>query len=420
MDQKSSLTQRVWDRVQFFLCLGVVGVLLAYLTVWHGLSGQTYDVPVVAGQESDVAIAGPKNVAIRPDSPIFHKLQIVTVHEVETTDPIVIVTGVDVASLQTSGTNGNGNGNGNGNSNANNGGHDSSDASPTSSSADSPVSFDQLNDFWQFHSAELLTIFADWQKAGDDIAFTEKQLQTVEQLARTTIDAQQLAVERLERLVQIGTDTEKDLAEAKAALHQAQLESQKDVREAQVAVQVAKREKAMLARQLALEGLQPELLVSTSRDVDIIMAEVPEGMIQHVVVGQSCLAKFFSYPDRKFGGKVLSIVPVLSKELRSLRVLFTIDDAGDVLRPGMFAEVGIGVDPRRILQVPPEAVIHIGDSDYVLVRKGDTDWAVTAVQIGEQHESGVEVFSGLNDGDEVVGKGVILLKPVIAEALRLK
>jgi len=86
----------------------------------------------------------------------------------------------------------------------------------------------------------------------------------------------------------------------------------------------------------------------------------------------------------------------------------------------MFAEIGLGIDPRSILQVPPESVVHVGESDYVLVRQNDTDWSVIEVLIGELHESGVEVFSGLEDGDQVAGKGVILLKPVIAESLRLR
>jgi len=113
-------------------------------------------------------------------------------------------------------------------------------------------------------------------------------------------------------------------------------------------------------------------------------------------------------------------VPVLSQELRSLRVLFAIDDADDLLRPGMFAEIGLGIDPRMVLHIPPESVVNIGGVDYVLVRKGDTNWQVTAVQIGELREAGVEVHGGLEDGDEIAGKGAILLKPAIAESLRVR
>ena len=408
MNPKVSLSQRASDGLQFFLCLGVVILLLAYLTVWHGLgghasddaAGETTDATAVR-RESDVSIIGTKCLAIRPDSPIYQKLHITTVKLAETTNPIVSVTGIDVASLQTNGSDG---------------------LTNTLGLTGTSVATDKLGDFWQFYSTELLMAFSDWQKADADIAFAEKQLQATKNLAEKTVEAQRLAVGRLEKLVEVGTETEKDLAEAKAELILAEIQGQKDIYEAETAIRMAQREKTTLARQLALEGLQPELLVSISRDVDIIMAEVPESMVKRVKIGQSCVARFFSYPEMNFYGKVLAIVPVLSKELRSLRVLFTIEDAGDLLRPGMFAEIGLGIDPRSILLVPSESIVHIGESDYVLVRQNDsdTDWNVTEVQIGELHETDVEVFSGLEDGDQVAGKGVILLKPIIAESLRMR
>ncbi|MCL2744427.1 MAG: efflux RND transporter periplasmic adaptor subunit [Planctomycetaceae bacterium] len=397
MSQKLYLSQRVWDGFQFFLCLGIVVLLLVYLTIWHGHDGHPHEAAEPSRQESDVSVTGPKSISICPDSPIYRKLRITAVNRSETTEPIVTATGVNVASLQ---TNGNG-------------------VDGTQNLAGTPGTV-ELSDFWQFHSTELLTTFADWQKADAEIAFAEQQLQSAVKLAGTTVEAQKAVVERLEKLVQVGTDTPKDLAEAKATLIQTEIEGQKAVYETQAALRLAQREKAALARQLTLEGLQPELLVSITRDIDIVMAEVPESMIRQVKVGQSCVALFFSCPETKFYGKVLSIVPVLSKELRSLRVLFAIEDAADSLRPGMFAEIGLGIDPRSVLHVPPESIVHIGGSDYVLVRKSDSDWIVTKVQIGELHEAGAEVHSGLEDGAQIAGKGVILLKPTIAESLRLK
>jgi len=56
----------------------------------------------------------------------------------------------------------------------------------------------------------------------------------------------------------------------------------------------------------------------------------------------------------------------------------------------------------------------------VLENAYDVASAVTPVRLGELHESGVEVHSGLEEGDHVVGRGAILLKPIIGEALRLR
>ncbi len=103
-----------------------------------------------------------------------------------------------------------------------------------------------------------------------------------------------------------------------------------------------------------------------------------------------------------------------------MRVLFAISDPHDQLRPGMFADIGLGTDARDALLIPAEAVVHVGRADYVLVSDGSGEWNVTEVQVGELHEKGVEVVDGLRAGDQVAGQGVILLKPYIIQALQAR
>ena len=188
--------------------------------------------------------------------------------------------------------------------------------------------------------------------------------------------------------------------------------------EADTAVAKAIRDEAATARQLQQAGLDPSLLTSVTSDVDIVMADVPEGLLGRVKTGQRCEAVFFGVPDTRFTGFVKSIAPVVSKDRRSLRVLFTIDDLHDQLRSGMFAEIGLGTDARETLLVPTEGVIHVGRTDYVLVATGATGaWRVAAVEVGEVREGRIEVLKGLTPGDRVLGQGAILLKPAVAKAV---
>ena len=257
-----------------------------------------------------------------PDCPLCRKLHVATVQVAQITAPVATVTGVVAASLRP--------GNGKG------------------------------NDYWQFNSPELLTAFTDWEKATADIAFAQTQLAAIKQLADTKVDAQQKLVARMKKLVAAGTDTEKDLAASQADLIQSQIQGRKDVHEAETAVRLAKRTEAALARQLQQGGLDPDLLRSTTWDVDIVMADVPEGLMSRVKIGQRCDARFFGLPEQLFPGKVRAIAPVLSKERRSLRVLFAISDPHDLLRPGMFADIGLGTDARSALLAPSEAIVHVG------------------------------------------------------------
>ena len=52
------------------------------------------------------------------------------------------------------------------------------------------------------------------------------------------------------------------------------------------------------------------------------------------------------------------------------------------------------------------------------MREGSDDWRVTEVQVGELHETSVEVLGGLHAGDKIAAHGVILLKPCIIESLQ--
>jgi hypothetical protein len=312
----------------------LTGGVLAYL-LWTPDTGP----PDSSGHqrstpEEVVRLAGPRCIFIKADSPLHRKLQVGTVKPVKITAPALNVTGLVAASLRP--------------------GHKKGP------------------DHWQFNSSELLTAFTDWQKATADIAFAETQLAQIKQLADTRLSSHQKHVARMKKLVEAGTDTEKDLAAAEAELIQSQIQGRKEVHEAETAVRLARRTEAALARQLQQAGMDPELLQSANSDLDIVMADVPEGMMSRVKLGQGCAARFFGFPNQVFAGRVRAIAPVLSRERRSLRVLFAIDDPQDQLRPGMFADIGLGTDARDSLLVPPEGVVHVGRSDYLISSSSST------------------------------------------------
>src|SRR5207302_1418836 len=122
------------------------------------------------------------------------------------------------------------------------------------------------------------------------------------------------------------------------------LDGQKDIYEAENAHRLAKRSEASLALQLEQAGLEPDLLLSATPDTDIVMADIPLGSLSYVKIGQMCKATFVGVLGQMFDGRVNRIVPVISKERHSLRVLFVIHDPDDLLRPGMLAEINLGTD----------------------------------------------------------------------------
>ena len=369
---------RVWSASQFVLALAITLAFLAYLLMPKSVPHTAEPAGPHPAANEIVQVIGPSRLRIQAGSPLDRKLDIVTARLETITDPLLMVTGRVVASMRP--------------------GKDAN--------------------FWQFDTTESLTTHSDWLKAQADIAFSVTQLERINELDAARVDAQTKVVERLTRLVEAGTDTAKDLAAEKANLLQTTIQGRKDIHEAKTAVLMAKRTEAALSRQLQQAGLEPELLRTATADMDIVVADVPEGKLSRAKVGQGCQARFFGFPKQVFSAKVNSIAPVLSKERRSLRVLFEIHDPQDQLRPGMFAEIGLGTDPRDTLLTSAEAILHIGRSDYALVADHETEWRVAEVQVGEPHHDAVEILEGLKPGDRVLGKGAILLKPLVVRSLQ--
>ena len=355
-----------------------------------------------------VRVEGPGLVHITPATPLEKRLSVVPVGSERVTVPVLNVTGSIAARLP-------------------------------------PGSGDQESR-WDFAAPEVAASYGDWLKAQADVRFAREQTKRVRELADARTGALKADVARLTKLVDIGTETARDLAKLRADLLQSEIQGNKDVHEAENAVKVAERSRDLIARQLLSNGVDPEAVSRGEPGLVLVVADVPESKVGLVREGQACEARFFSYPNQPFRGRVARLGPSVSKERRTLRVTFELDDAGGKLLPGMFADVGLGTESRDVLAVPSEAVLHIGRADYVLVVAGQDLFRVAEVQVGEPLPGGlavrpgdahgiellggaalalqkpaadsrVAILSGLKPGDRVLAAGAILLKPVAAKAV---
>jgi hypothetical protein len=357
-----------------------VGGVFVYL-LWSSTKTPSADADKRPSRPEEVVqVTGPRTLRVRSGTPLDAKLQIVTVEEASLTAPVLPVTGTTLASLRTA-----------------NG---------------------AAQDAWQFATSDLLSAFTDWQKAIVDVEFQKTQLQAVRQLAEYRVEAQKEVVERMEKLVTAGTERIKDLVAEKVNLKQFEIQGKKDVHEAENAVKVAQKTETALARQLQQAGLEPTMLRSAAAEGEIVVAEVPERVMSRVKLGMTSEVRFFGLPNRVFTGKVSSISPVISKDKRVLNVQFTVKDPENIVRPGMFAEIGLGTDKRQALLMPADGVLHVGGKDYALLGTDAGTWQITEVQTGELRGTNVEVLAGLKAGERVLGKGAILLKPAVVAAVQ--
>lgn len=275
----------------------------------------------------------------------------------------------------------------------------------------------QSNDFWQFESVEILNAFTDWQKSKADMLFSQMQLDQTKKLIEARVEAQNQRIARLEKLVIAGTDSANSLATENATQIETRLLGSKDLHDAENAVLISRRSEAATSKLLQQEGIELSLLASATSDIDIVIADVPEGRWNQVRKGQACQCKILGVPDVIFTGSLDCISPVLSKGRRALRVSFRINDPTDILRPGMFAEVGLGTEEGEALLIPADGILRIERADYVLIETDPGMWKVSEVTIGEPRNGDVEILSGISGNQNVLGKGAILSKPLVVDAI---
>ena len=138
-------------------------------------------------------------------------------------------------------------------------------------------------------------------------------------------------------------------------------------------------------------------------------AAVPEAQSANLRIAQNATASLTAFPGETFAGRVIAILPTAQTDSRTLTVRIELANRGGRLRPGMFAQVGLGGDARAALLVPSEAVIRTGTRTIVMLAAKDGRYHPAEVRTGRESGGQTEILEGLRDGEQVVASGLFLL-----------
>ncbi|MHB8348395.1 MAG: efflux RND transporter periplasmic adaptor subunit [Acidiferrobacterales bacterium] len=114
-------------------------------------------------------------------------------------------------------------------------------------------------------------------------------------------------------------------------------------------------------------------------------------------------------PGRIWKGHLNFLYPTLNPRDRTITARLSFRNAGDVLRPGMYATATIVSYPREALAVPGSAILRTGQGNYVMLAQGEGHFLPVQVSLGPQTDGWVEIRKGLNSGDRVVESAQFLL-----------
>lgn len=136
-----------------------------------------------------------------------------------------------------------------------------------------------------------------------------------------------------------------------------------------------------------------------------VAVNIPEKRIGRIRQGLPAEISVLAYPDRVFHGAVTRLNPSLDAVSRTLEARIRVDNEGQALKPGMFAEVRLLLrQEARIVRVPLAALVDRaeGQAAFVVV---DNRAREVAVKTAFLQEDSAAVESGLSAGDRVVVVG---------------
>ena len=245
-----------------------------------------------------------------------------------------------------------------------------------------------------------------------DASSEEAQLRS----AAAQVDLAKLNLERTQKLRTDGTVSQSELDTADGTLKQDQANA--DAIRATIAKKTIR---APFAGKLGIrlvnlgEQLDAGKGIVSLQSLSPLFVDfsLPQQELARLQTGLKVTAVSDAYPDQVFEGELAVISPDLDAVTRSVRVRAKFENAGELLRAGMFVNVSVILpEEQPVLAIPATAILSAPSGDTVFIITGGTNLVVQQklIRTGRVHGDFVSVEEGLKAGDRVVTAGIFKLR----------
>lgn len=157
-------------------------------------------------------------------------------------------------------------------------------------------------------------------------------------------------------------------------------------------------------------------VIATLDDIDVVRVDfpIPERYLGVMRAGLPITATVDAYGDETFNGRIALIDTRVNEQTRAVTARAEIANPGGRIRPGMAVRVAVAEGQRTSPAVPEAAVQYEGDGAFVYrIANGERGTTAQRVEVetGAVEGGFVEIVSGLNAGDRVVGSGLNRIQP---------
>ena len=150
----------------------------------------------------------------------------------------------------------------------------------------------------------------------------------------------------------------------------------------------------------------PILMVTEIHKLKAIV-NIPESYFPYVQEGMKLELSTAVYPDTVFPATIEVVYPTIDAASHTFSVKLKINNAEEILRPGMYVSTTLKLHDTEAIIVPYQAVLKLTGSNerYVFINKNGKAKRVS-VELGERFDERIEIISNeIKEGDELITVG---------------
>jgi cobalt-zinc-cadmium efflux system membrane fusion protein len=141
-----------------------------------------------------------------------------------------------------------------------------------------------------------------------------------------------------------------------------------------------------------------------------VLANVYESDIAKIQTGDPVKITTLAYPNKAFDGKIDKIDNMLDPDNRAMHARIKIANPGNLLKPGMFANILIKAQSGEDLPfINSNAIVFDNDKNYVIVVDGKAKVHIQPIMVEKTVEDRAYVSEGLKPGDRIVASRQVYL-----------
>ena len=162
--------------------------------------------------------------------------------------------------------------------------------------------------------------------------------------------------------------------------------------------------------------VEPGQLLMEISDESVLWVESQIDPADVVDIKPGIPARIKLAADQWLDGKVIQLHRRIDETTRTLPVRIEVNNQRDLLRPGQFVKVALQTATGDEVLAVPKSALSLLHGEQVVFRLEGNELYPQLVETGARRDDWIEIKNGLKKGDEIVIRGMFLLKSLLLKS----